>query len=119
MQSYIYWLKIKSLVPARDEVKQYQEIQNYLDNYPDAKATMYLYDYHFFDRVIKLECHQNWNDLDLNVNSGSHALRRLSRKPDNIGNEQPFKIPERLTDMLNYENGQEIVNEQGQMMGGM
>jgi hypothetical protein len=96
MQAYVHWLKINGMAPATDEALQYREIQNYLKEYPDAKATMYLYDYQLFHRVVKLECHQNWNDLDLNANCGSHVLTRLSQKPGNIGNAQPFKIPERL-----------------------
>ena len=93
---YVHWLKIDGTVSDRDEKRQYQEIQSYIDRYPEAKVTMYLYEYHLFHRIIKLECNQNWNDLDLDANTGSHRLRRLSRKPDNIGYEQPFKIPEYL-----------------------
>ena len=34
------------------------------------------------------------NDLDLDVNSGSSRLERLSSKPKNIGRERIFKFPE-------------------------
>ena len=96
MQSYVHWLKIHGMGSTRNELKQYQEIQSYIDRYPDAKATMFLYDYNLFDRVVKLECHQNWNDLDLMANSMSHSLQRLTQKPNNIGQSRPFKTPEWL-----------------------
>ena len=96
MRSYVHWLKINGSVISRDESRQYREIQSYLDRYPDSVATIYLYEANLFDRVVKLECNQNWNDLDLDANTGSHRLRRLTRQPNNLINPQPFKTPEWL-----------------------
>lgn len=104
MRSYVHWLKINGTVSEREEAKQYREIQSYLDRYPDSTATMYLYELHLFHRVVKLECNQNWNNLDLDANTGSHRLRRLTRQPDNLINPQPFKIPERLSNIQHHGN---------------
>ena len=98
---YIHWLKIDGTVSDRDEARQYREIQSYLDRYPGSTATMFMYELHLFHRVVKLECNQNWDDLDLSANTMSHALRRLSRKPDNLIKPRPFKTPERVLQSQN------------------
>ena len=82
MSKYKHWLKINGC--TSDTKKQYREIENYLKEYPESKATIYQNNYSLFDWVILLECNQNYNDLDMNVNSGFNNLRRLSRKPSNI-----------------------------------
>jgi hypothetical protein len=100
MQSFVHWLKIDGTVPERDEAKQYREIQRYLDRHPDAAVTVFKYERELFSRAVKLECHQNYNNLDMSVNSGSHALKRLYRKPDGLCYPQPFRIPKRLQYIL-------------------
>jgi hypothetical protein len=100
MRTYVHWLKINGTVSSREEAKQYWEIQNYLDRYPNSTATMYLYELHLFHRVVKLECNQDWSSLDLNANSGFHALRRLTRQPDNLIKPQSFKFPDYLQKAL-------------------
>lgn len=87
MKIHRHWLKING---THSEERQYAEIDKYLKNYPNAKATIYQYDYDLFNKVVLLECEQNYNDLDMNINSGSHPLRRLTQKPKNISN--PKKI---------------------------
>lgn len=82
MKKYKHWLKIDGY--AFDTSKQYKEIENYLKEYPCAKITIYQYDYDLFNKVVLLECSQDYNNLDMIVNSGSNNLRRLSRKPRNI-----------------------------------
>lgn len=93
---HIHWLKIRGLVTAREEAEQYKEIQSYLDRYPESIAMMYRYEASLCDYVVRLECNQDWKNLDLYANSGFHALKRLTRKPNNIGNPEPFATPERL-----------------------
>jgi hypothetical protein len=93
MRKYKHWLKIDGI---RSELKQYEEIEKYLKNYPNAKVTIYLYEYNLFDKVVLLECEQNYDDLDMMVNSLSHPLRRLINKPKNIFNPKQFEIPEYL-----------------------
>ena len=84
-RSYKHWLKING--QAFDEAKQYKEILDYLVKYPSAKATMFLLEYQCFDRIVLLECDQNYDDLDMDVNSGSHNLRRLTSKPKTMIND--------------------------------
>lgn len=97
MKTYIHWLKIDGV---RSEDRQYKEIDKYLKAYPEAKATMFLYKYGMFNRVVKLECSQNYNDLDMIVNSGSHPLRRLTQKPKDIISPRPFEIPDYIKNKL-------------------
>jgi len=104
VRSYIHWLKIRGLVTAHEEERQYREIQSYLNRYPESAATLYRYEASLCDYVVKLECNQDWNNLDLYANSGFHALTILTRKPAKIGNPQPFKIPERLTKTLHHDS---------------
>lgn len=94
---YKHWLKINGY---RSEERQYKEIDNYLKNYPNAKATIYLYEYDMFDKAVLLECEQNYNDLDMDVNTCSHPLRRLTQKPKNIFNPKEFTIPEYIIKKL-------------------
>lgn len=90
MKKYKHWLKIDGY--ASDTSKQYKEIENYLKEYPDAKITIYQYDYDLFNKVVLLECSQDYNNLDMIVNSGSNNLRRLSRKPQNIKERKDLTI---------------------------
>ena len=92
MKKYVHWLKINCYVS--DDDKQYMEIQNYLNNYPEAKATLYFYNSGLYSKIVKLECSQCYNDLDMFVNSMSNSLVRLKQKPHNITEMKPFEIPE-------------------------
>lgn len=78
---YKHWLKIDGY---SNDTRQYQEIEKYLSKYPSAKITIYEYSSDFFNWVVLLECNQDYNNLDMDVNTGSNRLRRLSRKPRNI-----------------------------------
>ena len=92
MRKYVHWIKINSY--ASDEDKQYKEIDNYLKNYLEAKATIYFYDSGSFNKIVKLECLQCYNDLDMDVNSMGISLERLRNKPQDITERKPFEIPE-------------------------
>jgi len=96
MAIHIHWLKIPCTANEDNERRQYAEIHSYLDRYPGTTATLHNYDYSLFDKVVRLECHENWQELGLDANTGSHGLRHLSRKPANISAGKPFSIPERL-----------------------
>jgi len=97
MKKYKHWLKINGY---HSEDRQYEEIEKYLKKYSNAKATTYLYKYDMFNRAVLLECEQNYDDLDMMVNSGSHPLRRLTQKPKNIFNPKEFTIPEYIKKRL-------------------
>lgn len=92
-RKYVHWLKINAYVPTNNEVRQYVEIQGYLDRHPEASAEIFRYDYVLCDRVIRLVCHEQWNDLVLDANTGSHSLQRLTQKPRNLHDRRPFCIP--------------------------
>ena len=97
MKKYKHWLKLGG---NYSEEEEYKEIDDYLKRYPDAKATIYQYNYTLFDKVVLLECEQNYNDLDMMVNSMSNNLYRLTQKPKNIGNPKEFIIPEYIKKKL-------------------
>jgi hypothetical protein len=91
---YVHWLKIDGT--TLDDAKQYNEVIKYLDKYPNAKALMYRCEYHLFHRIVRLECEQSYNDLDMMVNSFSNNLRRLRSKPKNLTKPYPFTVPDRI-----------------------
>lgn len=94
MAKYVHWLKIDGYSKLEETALQFQSIENYLKAYPKAKAMLYQYNSGSFNWIVRLECEQCYNDLDLDVNSGSTRLERLSSKPKNIGRERIFKFPE-------------------------
>lgn len=89
---YRHWLKISGVI----EKPQYAEVDAYLKRYPDAKAELYYYEYDLFSHAVKLECGQCYDDLDMMVNSMSHGLRRLVKKPANITLIGNFYVPDYL-----------------------
>lgn len=92
---YVHWLKIDGYSGSiKDVAQQFAAIEKYLGKYPCSSAMLYEYDSGSFHWICRLECEQAYNDLDLDVNSCSTYLRRLSSKPKNIGRERIFKFPE-------------------------
>lgn len=94
MRKYVHWLKIDGYSKIEDTALQFFAIENYLNNYKSASAILYQYDSGSFSWIVRLECEQCYNDLDIDVDSGSTKLERLSTKPKNIGRERIFKFPE-------------------------
>lgn len=94
MKKYVHWLKIDGCANLEEIAKQFLAIENYLNLYKNANATLYQYNSGSFNWVVRLECGQCYNDLDMDVNSGSTRLERLSSKPLNIGREKIFQFPE-------------------------
>lgn len=90
---YVHWLKIDGYADIEETARQFLAIENYLNAYPKSQAIMYQYYSGSFNRIVRLECDQKYNDLDMDVNSGSTRLERLSSKPKNIGRERIFKFP--------------------------
>lgn len=80
---YTHWLKIDFRYESRDG-KEWKNLKEYADNY-DCKISIFYYDYIFASKVIKLECNQSYQELDLDVNSMSDgSLFYLKHKPKNI-----------------------------------
>lgn len=78
---YIYWLKIDFF----NENENWNNLKKFKEKY-DCNMQVYYYDSNPFTRkVIKLECNQAYQDLDLDVNSSfDGSLIRLNNKPKNI-----------------------------------
>lgn len=91
---YVHWLKIDGYSTSEDTASQFLSIENYLKQYQNANAILYQYDSGSFNWIVRLECEQCYKDLDMDVNSGSTRLERLSSKPKNIGRERVFEFPE-------------------------
>jgi hypothetical protein len=84
-EMYKHWLKIDGYWSNEVTQKAYQNLQEYLDLYPEAKITMFLPKYRLFHRYILLECSQNYNDLYLDCNSFfTGSLIRLTSKPKHM-----------------------------------
>lgn len=80
---YTHWLKIDLRYGSRDGT-EWKNLKEYADKY-DCKMSVFYYDYMFTSKVIKLECNQSYQDLDLDVNSMSNgSLIYLKNKPQNI-----------------------------------
>lgn len=94
MTKYVHWLKIDGFTSLQETASQFLAIENYLNSYQNASAMIYEYDSGSLSWIVRLQCEQCYDDLDLVVNSGSTRLVRLSSKPKNIGRERIFKFPE-------------------------
>jgi hypothetical protein len=84
---YVHWLEIGGIrINMKDEDKQWDHLKKYLSDYPESKATVYIKNTgDLFARVVRLECKQNYRDLDLECNSCSDcSIRQLNYKPQNI-----------------------------------
>lgn len=92
---YVHWLKIDGYSGPEETALQFQSIENYLKAYPKSKAMLYQYNSGSFNWVVRLECDQCYNDLDLDANSSTTLLTRISSKPKNIGRERAFEFPDR------------------------
>lgn len=81
---YVHWLKINLLNEISDG-KEWNNLKEYKDKY-DCNMNVFYYDNNpLTEKVIKLECNQNYNDLDLDVNSmNDGSLIRLKSRPKNI-----------------------------------
>lgn len=78
---YTHWLRFNSF----DEKKQWQNLKEYKDKY-DCYMTVFYYDYNpLTDKVVKLDCNQSYQELDLDVNSMSDgSFKKLTAKPTNV-----------------------------------
>ena len=94
MAKYVHWLKIDGFSSCEETALQFHAIENYLNNYQGANAMLYEYDSGSLNWIVRLECAHCYDDLDMDVNSGSTRLQRLSSKPKNISRERIFKFPE-------------------------
>lgn len=79
---YTHWLRIDN---QNNEKKQWENLKDYWNKY-DCSMTVYYYDYNpLTEKVIKLDCNQSYQNLDLDVNSmSSGSLKRIKSKPTNI-----------------------------------
>lgn len=79
--TYTHWLKIDTY----HELGKWQQLKEYKEKY-DCSMTVFYYDYNpLMDKVIKLDCNQSYQDLDLDVNSSfDTSLKRLTQKPTNV-----------------------------------
>lgn len=83
----VHWLQIGGIkLTLKDENKQWNNLNEYLSKYPESKAEVYKkFTGDMFAKFIRLECEQNYNELDLDCNSMSRgSIRHLNHKPSNI-----------------------------------
>lgn len=84
---FVHWLEFGGIrIAMKDEDKQWDYLKEYLSKYPESNATVFIKNTgDLFARVVRLECKQNYTDLDLLCNSMSEgSIRHLSYKPKNI-----------------------------------
>jgi len=83
----IHWLEYDGIFcNIEKRTKQLEELRQYLRKYPTAVAKGYKKTKgDIFLKIVRLECEQSYDDLDMDVNSlFDKSLRRHSRKPSNI-----------------------------------
>jgi hypothetical protein len=82
----IHWLQIGGMrVSQKAEGRQWDNLKKYLSDYPESKATVFLKETgDMFCRIIRLECNQNYRDLDLDCNGGDGSVRHFDRKPNDL-----------------------------------
>ena len=101
----MHWLEYGGSRFSLDrENKQLEELRNYLRNDPTAKAEGYFKNTgDVFAKVVRLECSQTYDDLDMDVNSGfNKSLKRLSRKPPDI--EYSVVLTQEIYEGVKHEN---------------
>lgn len=77
---FTHWLKIEDDMVE----KVWKNLKKYKEKY-DCNIEVFYRETNFINKVIKLECNQSYQDLDLDVNSMSDgSLTRLLSKPKNI-----------------------------------
>jgi len=94
----VHWLQYDGITCKPENCdKQLNELQRYLRAYHKAKAEGYLKTTgDMFAKIVRLECDQTYNELDLDCNSMfDKSLKRYSRKPINI------EYSEKLTKTIN------------------
>ena len=82
MRKYVHWLIVNRL--SKDDKKQIESIKNYIANHKGSRATVFFRNSGTFEWIVKLECFECYNDLELDVISFSTELRRIYAKPQNI-----------------------------------
>jgi hypothetical protein len=83
----IHWLRIgDSKLTKQAELKQWENIKDYLEKYPISKTIVYVKNSSdVFAKIVKLECEQSYDELDLDVNSGFNgSIRYLNSRPSDI-----------------------------------
>ena len=87
---YTYWLKIDFSNETKTGI-EWKNLKEYKEKYNCSMEVFYYPSNPFTRKVIKLECDQNYQDLDLDVNSlFEGSLIRLNNKPKNI---EPYNKP--------------------------
>ena len=85
---YTHWLGVGGIRKTLHvEDQQWQNLKYYIDNHPESKVMIFFKETgkDLFEKIVKLECNQNYQNLDLDCNSGfDTSFRRLSYKPKGI-----------------------------------
>ena len=81
---YTHWLKIDLFNETKTGI-EWKNLKEYKEKYSCNMEVYYYTNNPFTKKVIKLECNQIYQDLDLDVNSLSEgSLIRVKSKPKNI-----------------------------------
>ena len=80
---FTHWLKINEKEIESEELEQYRVIEGYLED-TSAKATAYMIGKQLFNRVISLECDDDFATIDNKLNSFGSSPQILVSAPENI-----------------------------------
>ena len=90
MKKYIHWIELNGYLKSEDEAREINQLLSYIEKYPDTEIEVYT-KRSGWDTVLRIKCNQDFNSLDLDVNSFSSELRRKERKPSNIAKWMSFE----------------------------
>lgn len=83
MKQYVHWIELNGYLGSEDEAREINRLLTYVEKYPDTEIEVYA-KRSGWDTVLRIKCNQDYNNLDLDVNSFSSELRRKKRKPSNV-----------------------------------
>jgi len=85
---YTHWLGVGGIRKTLlEEDQQWKNLKYYIDNYPESTVTIFFKETgrDLFEKIVKLECDQNYQNLELDCNSGFNtSFRHLSYKPKGL-----------------------------------
>jgi hypothetical protein len=82
-----HWLQIGGMrIREAYERKQWENLSKYLEQHQGSNATVYIKNTgDIYARIIKLECEQSYNDIEIDCNSCfDGSIRYLNSRPNNI-----------------------------------
>ena len=90
MKKYVHWIELNGYLGSEDEAREINRLLEYIEKYPDTEIEVYA-KRSGWDTGLRIKCNQDYNNLDLVVDSFSSEFRRRKRKPSNVAKWKTFE----------------------------